>query len=179
MPFAQGKEVIKGEHPFRRLSLKLKHKAKSRSQLGREVKAPPEVGVLNHQGHRPGILKDVTEFLHWCGSAAHRISGPGPHQPLIRHQPAGAVLRKEPHHIAGADAKRSERARRPRDSFVQLAVTEALRMNGMGSVNRQHPAVMVSKPRPDLIHPSEGLHMLLTGQGLLLPRCRAPTGLSE
>ena len=103
--------------------------------LGCQLEAPPQIGVLHHQGGGPAVFQDVEQFFHRCRCPAHRIGSTSPHQTLIRNQPPRAVLGKQRHQIAGLHSVTMKSRSRSGNAIGQLPEAEPLRMSCMRSIN--------------------------------------------
>ena len=142
----------------------------------RQVKTPQQVSVLHHKSDRSAVLKDVVELGNGCRRTTHSTDGTGPHQPLIHHQPTGAVLRKQAHHITRFDAELSEAFGSGGDPGLQLPVAEPFRMGRMGGIHGHDLRMIGGKPGPHLIHPAEIINVTAGSQRHLLAGGGTPAG---
>ena len=136
----------------------------------------PRLSVLHHQGRRLAVHEDVAQLFHRGRGSAHGISGTGTHQPLIRHEPAGAVLGKKSHHIAIVHAMAPKGGGSGGDALSQFAEIKAFGMRRMGGIDGGYQPVAVGEPGPHRINPRQPLNMVMTLQSVRFAGYRAPAG---
>ena len=146
----------------RRLPLQQHHKTQGRvgSQGATQTTACQDELVeqgrrLHHQPHGARVAQDVEELVHRGTGPPHRIGGASAHQALVGHQPAGAVFRKQGHHIAWLHPKLGKAQGRLADLLVQLAKAQDFGRLGVGGLQGRGIAIALGQGRPELLQAAE------------------------
>ena len=143
------------------------HEPQALAGLGIQPKPGQQGRRFDHQAHRARIGQDVAQFFDRGAAAAYRVSSAAAHQPLVRHQPPGAVFSEQCHHLTTPQPQGRKAGGGLVDALAQGAEADGLLVLGvMGGHQGYGIAVLALQFGPELVEPLQGAPVMAAGLGL-------------